>query len=150
MAVQKHMPTTIWKAPKLKITRVKQIDNLDQGDMFGANRADFYALVWINGKKTQTKTLAKDDGKPNWVIPLDMTERRNKITIRLMDDDGGFERHDDHADISPKPHHKDLTFTYDRFTGWVSGGIDGQFGQTLVSQGYGDDDIAHIEFMIFK
>ncbi len=87
--------------PMLKISRVTQLDNLDQGDALGADDADFYANVWINGKMTKTESISEDDAKPNWMIQLDTTKRYNKIKIELWDDDGGLERSDDHADIHP-------------------------------------------------
>jgi hypothetical protein len=138
------------KMPMLKISRVAQIDNLDQGDALGANRADFYANVWINGKMTKTKSVSDDDAHPDWMIPLDTTKRYNKIKIAVWDDDGGFERTDDHADIHPAKGKKDITFTYDRYTARIWGDLEGYFGQTLVSIGGGDDDNAKIELSIVK
>lgn len=144
------MTTPMDKMPMLKISRITQLDNLDQGDALGANDADFYANVTINGKLTKTEKVAEDDAHPDWIIPLDTTKRYNKITIAIWDDDGGLERSDDHADINPKKDKKDITFTYDRYTGWLSGDVKGYFGQTISSQGGGDDDKAKIEFSIFK
>ena len=136
--------------PYLHIERVEQIDNLDHGDMLGKDRADFYAIVTVNGIRTQTQVLASDDGRPNWNLPLDYTSRYSRITIRLMDDDGGLEDKDDHADISPRASHKDLTFVYDRSTGRISGAVRGRLNSTIVSEGLGDDDRARITFLIKK
>ncbi|MCW5936414.1 MAG: hypothetical protein KIT11_03800 [Fimbriimonadaceae bacterium] len=136
--------------PVLVIRRVEQMDNLDQGDALGANRADFFAEVTVNGVKTKTEVLAKDDGWPNWEIPLDYKTRYSRITIRLLDDDGGLERQDDHADINPKRDKKDLTFTYDRYTGRISGEASGRLNQPIVVKGEGDDDKARITFMVMK
>ncbi|MBS1715744.1 MAG: hypothetical protein JST30_15565 [Armatimonadetes bacterium] len=136
--------------PYLSIQRVEQIDNLDKGDALGKNRADFYAIVTVNGVRTQTQVLATDDGRPDWNIPLDYSKRVSRITVRLMDDDGGLEAKDDHADICPKAHRKDLTFTYDRGTGRLSGDVRGRLNRSVVSEGLGDDDRARITFVVRK
>jgi len=138
------------KMPMLKISRVAQLDNLDKGDALGADDADFYANVTINGKLTKTEAYSEDDAKPNWMIPLDTKKRYNKIKIAVWDDDGGLERSDDHADIHPAKGKKDISFTYDRYTGRLWGDVDGSFGQTIVSIGGGDDDVARIELSIVK
>lgn len=148
--IANNAPFAQQKMPMLKISRVTQLDNLDQGDALGANDADFYANVTINGKIHNTEKVAEDDAEPNWMIPLDTTQRYNKIKIALWDDDGGLERSDDHADINPKDNMKDITFTYDRYTGRLSGDVTGYFGQTMMSEGGGDDDKAKIEFAIVK
>ena len=136
--------------PVLLIERVEQIDNLDQGDMFGKNNADFYAIVTVNGKTTKTKVDSKDDARPYWQIPLDMSARYSDVTVRIMDDDGGLERKDDHADINPFPNRKDIRFWYDRDTGRVSGVVRGGLKDQFVMEGGGDDDRARITFMVYK
>ena len=141
---------SIYGKPFLLIERVLQIDNLDQGDMFGKNRADFYANVTVNGVTTKTKILSKDDGFPYWEIPLDYTRRYQRIRIELMEEDGGLERADDHADINPRARRKDLSFTYDRYTGRISGEVQGRLNKSISSTGDGDDDNCRIAFMIKK
>lgn len=136
--------------PMLKIERLAQVDNIDHGDIFGANRADFYLEVYVNGKMHKTDVVAKDDADPDWMIPLDVTTRYNKITIKAWDDDGGLERQDDHVDISPEPKKKNLSFTYDRFTGRIWGDVKSYFNKLIVSEGKGDDDKGRIEFRITK
>ncbi len=143
-------PPTIVNLPYINIDRVEQIDNLDQGDMLGADRADFYAEVTVNGVLHKTPVLAKDDGWPNWQIPLDYSTPYSTIHIRLMDDDGGLERQDDHADIDPKANDKDLMFTYDRWTGQITGDVTGMLNRQLISWGDGDDDKARISFTVMK
>lgn len=141
---------TIKGMPFLLIERVEQLDNLDQGDMFGKNRADFYAIVTVNGVETKTKVHSKDDGYPYWEIPLDYSTRYSKINITLMEDDGGLERKDDHADINPARARKDLSFTYDRFTGRVSGELRSRLNRTIITTGGGDDDVARMTLKIMK
>lgn len=137
--------------PRLEIVRVEQRDNLDGGDWLGANRADFYAEVFVNGEEHTTDVIAKDDGEPEWVIPLDYTTRLSTIHVRLWDDDGAFERTDDHVDIDPDEDQKDLWFTYDRWTGKLSGDVEGWLNQEIVMMGDGEDsDQGRITFMIAK
>ena len=136
--------------PVLLIERVEQIDNLDQGDIIGKNRADFFAVVSINGVENKTEVYAEDDAHPYWEIPLDMRSRYSNIVICIMEDDGGLERKDDHVDVSPKPRNKDIRLRYDRFTGRVSGEVNGQMGQRFILEGKGDDDVARITFKIHK
>jgi len=141
---------TIYGKPFLLIERVEQMDNLDQGDMFGKNRADFYAIVKVNGRETKTKVLSKDDGYPYWEIPLDYTRRYSRVSINLMEEDGGLERGDDNADINPRRARKDVSFTYDRYTGRISGEVTGRLNRLIKSQGGGDDDVCRITFQIKK
>lgn len=141
---------TIFGKPFLLIERVEQVDNLDQGDWLGKNRADFYALVTVNGRQTKTKVLSKDDGFPYWEVPLDYTKRYSRVSINLMEEDGGLERRDDNADINPKGHRKDLSFTYDRYTGRISGEVKGRLNQVIRSHGGGDDDVCRITFQVKK
>jgi len=144
------MPITVQKFPMLKISRIQAMDNLDQGDALGTDRADFYARVKINKTQHVTEPFSGDDADVNWTFPLDMKQRVNKIHVSVWDDDGGLERSDDHADISPKKGQKDIWFYYDRYTGKVWGDIKGKFGQTIVSQGAGDDDKAKVYLSIVK
>ncbi|QYK52254.1 MAG: hypothetical protein KF824_08290 [Fimbriimonadaceae bacterium] len=141
---------TAQKYPMLLISKIQAMDNLDQGDALGANRADFYAKVKINKTDHVTEAFSADTAEPNWTFPLDMKQRVNKIHLSLWDDDGGLERTDDHVDISPKKGQKDLWFYYDRYTGKIWGDVDGSFGQTIVSIGSGDDDKAKIYLSIIK
>lgn len=136
--------------PHLLVKHLHAIDNLDKGDALGANRADFFALVKVNGKTYKTEVMAKDDGNPNWKIPMDRTKRYSKVHISLMDEDGGLEAKDDHVDINPRKYQKDLIFTFDRTTGKISGAITGKLNRTFVSTGGGDDDKGTITFSITK
>lgn len=140
-------PNTV---PMLKINHVAQIDNVDKMDALNPDRADFFASVTINGRRYKTKVMSQDDGMPNWKFPLDTTKRFNRITLSIWDDDGGLERKDDHIDISPRHDQKNLRFTYDRYTGRISGDVRGVFGKPIVSRGRGDSDKAEIEFCIVK
>jgi len=136
--------------PYLSIKKLHAIDNLDKGDALGANRADFFALVTVNGKTYKTEIMAKDSGEPNWMIPIDRSTRYSKIHIALMDDDGGLEAKDDHVDINPRKYQKDLMFTYDRSTGRFRGAVSGRMNETIHSTGKGDDDKGEIWFSITK
>ena len=136
--------------PYLHVIHLHAIDNLDKGDMLGKNRADFFAYVTVNGKTYKTEVMSKDDGYPDWKIPLDTSRRFNKIHIALMDDDGGLEAKDDHVDINPMKNHKDLIFRYDRNTGRMTGDVNGRFNQAKMVTGKGDDDKGSITFEITK
>lgn len=136
--------------PYLLIKHLHAIDNLDAGDALGANRADFFALVTVNGKMYKTEIMAKDDGSPNWMIPLDRSTKINNIHIALMDEDGGLESKDDHVDINPRTNHKDLIFTYNRSTGRMRGDVNNKLYETVTSQGGGDDDKGIMTFVITK
>jgi hypothetical protein len=154
MALQLLLATTpanpIGQLPMLHISNVKQIDNLDRGTPLGKNRADFYANVTINGVLTQTEKYATDNGDPDWRIMLDTTKRINTIKIALWDDDGGLSGNDDHTDINPSNRTKDITFTYDRYTGKIRGDVKGHFNDVLVSKGMNDEYKAQISFRITK
>lgn len=153
MMATSPIPAPTWipqGEPYLRVIHLHAIDNLDKGDMFGKNRADFFAYVTVNGKMYKTKIMSKDDGYPNWMIPLDSSRRINKIHIALMDDDGGLEGKDDHVDINPRAQHKDLIFTYNRSTGRMTGDINGWFNKPVMSTGRGDDDKGSITFELTK
>lgn len=136
--------------PVLLIERVEQLVNLDHGDALGKNRADFYAIVTVNGRSHKTEVYSKDDAYPYWEIPLDMKSRYSNITVRIMEEDGGLEAKDDHADISPIQSYKDMRLKYDRHTGRVSGAVRGRLNQRFIQEGKGDDDRARITFKIYK
>ena len=136
--------------PVLLIRTVEQIDNLDKGDLLGKNNADFYAIVTVNGVKTTTKVQSGDFARPYWQVPLDMTTRYSDVTIRVMEDDGGLEGKDDHADVNPFPNRKDIRFWYDRSTGRVMGDVRGGLNETFIFEGGGDDSRARITFMVYK
>lgn len=147
------LPAPTWVPPGkpyLAIKHLHAIDNLDKGDMFGKNRADFYAMVSVNGVTYKTQIMAKDDGYPNWVIPMDTKSRVSRIHIMLMDEDGGLESKDDHVDINPIAGRKDLQFTFDRSTGRISGAVNGRVNETFVTRGRGDDDKGVMTFAIMK
>ena len=150
-AAQSGAPAPDYRGvPFLLIRTVEQIDNLDKGDVLGKNNADFYAIVTVNGVKTKTKVDAKDFARPYWQIPMDMTTRYSDVTIRIMEDDGGLEGKDDHADINPFPNRKDIRFWYDRTTGRVMGDVRGELNETFIFEGAGDTDRARITFMVYK
>ena len=136
--------------PVLLIERVEQLVNLDHGDALGKNRADFFAIVTVNGVTRQTEVYSEDDAYPYWEIPLDMRARYSNVMVRIMVEDGGLEGKDDHADISPTANYKDIRFRYDRYTGRVSGVVRGKLNQRFVIEGKGDDDRARMTFMVYK
>ena len=144
-------PTSIQAGrPYILVQHLHAIDNLDKGDALGKNRADFFAIVIVNGVTYKTQIMSKDSGDPNWIIPMDRTKRYSKVHFTLMDEDGGLEGKDDHVDINPRAGHKDLMFTYDRTTGRISGNIKGKMGKSIKSIGAGDNDKGDITFMITK
>lgn len=136
--------------PYLSVRHLHAIDNLDKGDALGANRADFFAIVIVNGVTYKTEIMAKDDGSPNWIIPMDNKARYSKVHFTLMDEDGGLEGKDDHVDINPRRGHKDLIFTFDRKNGTISGNVVGKMNRKIVSKGGGDNDKGIITFVITK
>lgn len=137
--------------PYLEIKHIKMKDNVDAGDALGANRADLFAQVRVNGKTFKTEIVSMDDAEPMWKIPMDMTRRYSKVHLAIMDEDGGLEGKDDHIDINPRKGNKDLIFTYDRYTGRIWGAVSGKINGTIDSRGGGDDDKAeHISFVITK
>jgi hypothetical protein len=136
--------------PYISVRMLHAIDNLDKGDALGKNRADFFAIVIVNGVTYKTEIMSKDRGNPNWIIPMDRTKRYSKVHFTLMDDDGGLEGKDDHVDINPRSGHKDLMFTFDRSTGRISGDVTGRMNQKISSTGAGDNDKGEISFVVTK
>jgi hypothetical protein len=133
----------------LKIDRVAQTNNLDKIDAFGSDKADFYACVWVNGRKMgDSKTVSTDDGHVNWMWSGNTGSRYVSIKIRLYDDDGGLENQDDHVDINPMPKKKDLELTFDTETGQITGDMEGFRGQLLHASGEGDDMRGQVWFTI--
>jgi|GEM_PF-5522790 len=132
----------------LNINRVAQIDNLDQGEALGKNRADFFAMVWVDGQVYKSKNYSKDEGNPNWTLKVPVSADTSNIRIKLMDDDGGLEERDDHVDINPAGGAKDLILTYNASTGQITGDATGSAGSWITSQGGGDDDRGSISFSI--
>jgi len=144
-------PTSIQAGrPYILVQHLHAIDNLDKGDALGKNRADFFAVVIVNGVTYKTAIMSKDAGNPNWIIPMDRTKRYSKVHFTLMDEDGGLEGKDDHVDINPRSGHKDLMFTFDRTTGRITGNVKGKMNTSIKSIGAGDNDKGDITFMITK
>lgn len=135
-------------SPKIVIVRLKAIDNLDGFDMFSPDRADFYAVVTVNDISFRTGIMAMDHGAPRWEIPLPTNIDRANVRIRIMDEDGGLERNDDHVDVSRGSDKKDVLFTYFPWTGRVSGDVNGWKGDTFYTRGVYDGDKAHLWFTV--
>ncbi|HEY0865920.1 MAG TPA: hypothetical protein VGE01_01000 [Fimbriimonas sp.] len=132
----------------LKIHRVAQHDNLDQGDLLAPDRADFFARVWVNGQQYKTRNFSWDDGNPKWIIRAPISGNTAVVRLQLMDDDGGLEERDDHVDINKYPQEKDLVFTYNAATGKITGDLMGTRGAWITSAGGGDDDKGRIVLSI--
>jgi hypothetical protein len=131
------------------ISRVAQTDNLDKGDALGSDKADFYSVLWVNGKDMgKTKNVSADDGMATWRRNLSSSDRYVRIRIRLMEDDGGLEGKDDHVDINRRGGKKDLDFTYDTRTGRLTGDIVGRRGNLYHAAGEGDSDRGQLWFKI--
>ncbi len=140
-----HDPTQ--PMPKLIITRVEQVDNLDK-EFLGRDRADFYAVVTVDGVEFKTKVMAKDAGRPEWIIPLMPYKRFQNVCVRIMEDDGGLERRDDHVDINPMPGKKDLDLRVDTYYGKVLGDLKAEARKPLMVAGEGDSDRAKLTFWV--
>jgi hypothetical protein len=138
-------------APKkitVTIRRVKQIDDLDI-DLFGAQGADFFARVTIDGSTTRTPTvLDDDDTSPSWITSVNSTTSIVTIRIKLYDEDGGLRLGDDHCDINPANSKFDLVMTYNLQTGAIGGDAVGTRGNEIHVVGAGNDDKAEIWFTI--
>jgi hypothetical protein len=143
-----RLASTKWVT--LHINRVAQIDNLDQGEALGKNRADFFAMVWVDGQVYKSRNFSKDDGDPNWILRAPVSGDTTTIRIKLMDDDGGLEQRDDHVDINPQGGAKDLILKFDASTGKITGDATGTAGAWITSIGDGDDDRGRIGFSIRK
>lgn len=136
------------KTVTVNINRIAQIDNLDKFDV-DPDRADFYALVWIDGHAfPKTKNFSFDDGKPNWSFKMWTKKRFVPIRIKLNDDDGGLEEADDFVDINMRKGKKDLNFVLDTRTGRVTGDVRGSRGRQIYSYGGGDNDKGKIWFTV--
>lgn len=131
----------------VSVSRVMQIDNLD-GDFVRADRADFYAQIWIGGKLHRTKTFISDDGNPAWRYGRRVSGDKIHMRLKLIDDDGGLEDRDDYVDINPRDGKKDLNFTLEVSTGRITGDVTGRRGQTIHSTGGKDGDKAEIWFVV--
>ncbi|HEY0868494.1 MAG TPA: C2 domain-containing protein [Fimbriimonas sp.] len=132
----------------ININHVAQLDNLDQGDALGADRADFYAMIWVDGQVYKSKNFSHDEGNPNWKLRVPVNDATSTIRIRLYDDDSGLEDRDDHVDINPAKGEKDLILTFDAATGQISGDATGTAGTFMTVKGGGDDDNGKISFSI--
>ena len=133
----------------IRIHRVAQTDNLDSFDALGADRADFYTMMWVNGKEMgSTKNVSWDEAATNWRWNLVSSDRYVHIKLRLMDDDGGLENKDDHVDINPMKGKKNVDFIYDTWTGTFSGDMSGRRGVEYHAAGEGDSMRGQLWFSI--
>jgi hypothetical protein len=132
----------------ISVNHVAQIDDLDKNDVLGKDRADFYALIWVDGDVYRSKVFSSDDGNPNWSLRVPVSGDSSTIRIRLMDDDGGLEGKDDHVDINPASGAKDLNFTFNSATHSITGDMTGTAGSWMSSSGLGDNDKGRITFSI--
>lgn len=131
------------------VHRIKAVSNFD-GDFIKKDRADFYTKVGIGGSWNTSQTWhGQDDARPSWATVEYVSGRAVLVTIQVMDDDGGLERGDDHADINPTEGVKDLRVWYNPTTGRIWGDAEGMKGDKLYSRGAGSDsDKAEIWFSI--
>ncbi len=137
------------KTFSIVVHRVAQIDNLDKLDQLGSDKADFFMMLWVNGKDMgRTENVSTDDGPTTWRRNLSSSARYVKIRMRLMDDDGGLEKGDDHVDINPRSGKKDIDFTYDTRTGRITGDVTGRRGTTIHAKGSNDTDHGQMWFSI--
>ena len=137
------------RAFTIRIHKVAQTDNLDAFDALGADRADFYAKMWVNGKEMgSTKNVSWDEAGTNWRWNLVSADRYVHIKLRLLDDDGALEGKDDHVDINSMSGKKDLDFVYDTWTGTFSGDINGRRGTQYHAAGEGDSMRGQLWFSV--
>jgi hypothetical protein len=148
MPTERPMRLAPTKWVTIRVDHVGQIDNLDQGDALGKNRADFFAMIWVNGQVYKSRNFSRDEGDPHWVLRVPVSSDTSTIRIKLMDDDGGLEKRDDHVDINPAGGAKDLILTFDAATGRITGDTEGTAGSWITSSGGGDDDRGRITFSI--
>lgn len=134
--------------PKLIITRIEQVDDLDPANITGRNRADFYAVVSVDGMKYKTNVMAADAGRPEWIIPLKPYKRFQNVCVQIMEEDSGFEGSDDHVDINPMPGKKNLDIRVDTYYGRVTGDLKAEARKPLMVSGEGDTGKAKMTFWI--
>jgi hypothetical protein len=136
-------------AVSVKVMRVAQRVNLDKGDLFTRDDADFYAKVKIGQNMiARSPNHSDDDGHPGWEFTRSSSGRYVPIRIELWDDDGGLEEKDDHVDINPYGNKKDLDLVLDTATGAITGDLSAKRGQLINVTGGGDDDKGEIWFVI--
>lgn len=152
------LATTVGAAPAPKaqqahnvtvtVQRLRALSNLD-ADFLRPDRADFYAEVSIDGRRTRTATVfGKDDIRPNWKFTQRTLNRYVVISIRAFDNDGGLEGTDDFCDLNPSKGARELSFVYDTATGRITGGATGRRGQPITVGGSGDGRKAEIVFVV--
>lgn len=130
----------------LTITRVKQIDNVDD-----TRGGELYARVTMHGQSFRRTGHQEDrrDVSPNWtfitVAPENMTIW---IIIDIWDED--WPDPDDHCDASPLHGWKTLKMTYNVATEAIGGHIEGRGGDLIHVRGEGDSDRVEIWFRITR
>ncbi len=146
------------KAVMLRTTHVEEKDDvalLEQVIDSPGGRADFYAKVTIAGQ-TFVEAMQGDRSSinPHWTTITFVPAATREVSIRyaLWDEDGGTRGDDDHCDINPAKHNRDLEFTFaldsHRCSGDVTGIHDGA-AQVFRSAGRKpQDDRAVVEFFV--
>jgi hypothetical protein len=133
----------------IHIHKVAQTDNLDPFDALGSDKADFYTMLWLNGKHMKdTDKKSTDVDITNWRWNVMSADRYVSIKLRLMDDDGGLENKDDHVDINPMSGKKDLDLLFDTWTGTFTGDMSGRRGVMYHAAGEGDSMRGQVWFSI--
>lgn len=138
----------------VKITRMKQVDNLDGPDTFlFTNEADFESRVTVDGKAFSGKKFeGKDDLNPGteWTFTNTSSQRFVPIAIKILENDDPASATT--VDINPDSGKKDLNLNLDRLTGQIFNSDTGLFlgnvNQTIVRRGAGDGDRGEISFVI--
>ena len=140
-------------AISLTITRVKQIDNVDD-----TRGGELYAKVTMY-QQSFPKTGHREDRRdvsPNWTF---MTVAPENVTFWIIIDiyDEDWPDPDDHCDVNPLRHWKTLKLRYNVATGrfgddenGMSAGVSGTSGELIHVRGAGDGDRVEIWFRILK
>lgn len=131
----------------LTITRVRQIDNVDD-----TRGGEFYAKVKMHGQSFPKTGHQEDrrDVSPNWTF---ITVAPENVTFWIEIDiyDQDWPDADDHCDASPLHRWKTLRMNYNVATGTIGGGaITGESGELIHVRGAGDSDRVEIWFRIQK
>ncbi len=141
-------PRPLNRRVTVTVHRVTQISNMDSDPPFTKDDADFYALVWIDGRRFRTKNFSRDDGRPYWTLTGHSAKAAVPIRIRLMDDDGGLENRDDQVDVNPNPDEKDIVLYFYPATGELIGDGYGHRHRMMQFAGDGDGKFGRIAFTV--
>jgi hypothetical protein len=149
VAVSAQPVAAIDVSVRVTIERIRALDG------FGAEDADFYAVVNIDGNEFDNKDSPSqdaneddDDISPNWEFARSVDASRGSIplTINIFDEDGFLRFDDDHADVDSRPG-RGLELSVTLAPCAISGDFNDGCGVSLVSAGT-QDDRAELTFKV--